>query len=80
MAIELLYGLTTSQPRNCLRHNLFRRPANPGQPPDEPENSRFGRYLRHQYALAGPAYRGTMTRFRIEMVLPCRIPLPSLFP
>ena len=78
-AIELLYGLVTSQPRKGLRHNLFRRPASPGRPPHEPQCSRLGLYLRHQYALAGPAYRGTMARFRIEIVLPCRIPLPSLF-
>lgn len=36
--------------------------------------------MRHQYALAYPAYRGTMTRFRIEMSTLCRIPLLSLSP
>ncbi|PJE44728.1 MAG: hypothetical protein CUR33_01300 [Pseudomonas sp.] len=36
VAIELLYGLATSQPRKGLRHNLFRRPASPGRPPHEP--------------------------------------------
>ena len=79
VAIELLYGVSAKQP--CLQrcHNLFRQSANPALLPSRPSNRTLATDLRHQYALAGPGYRGTMTRFRIEMVLPCRIPLPSLF-
>ena len=76
--IELLYGVTTNQPLGRSHDNLFRQPAGLAIAPHSPLNSTREVCMRHQYALAELGYRGTMTRFRIEIVLPCRIPLPSL--
>lgn len=78
-AIELIYGYAPLSQSMRLGASAALTPVPPARRPlaaaaGQPAGWRNG------YALARRVYRGTMTRFRNEMMLSCRIPLPSLFP